>query len=149
MHQRLQRGLAERLIAACGIWCISLGLHFIFVRPAFLPEDMRYIGVDLDALQTVAPRLVDWLHKVFAVMGGFMAGAGVLVVYFSWEVLPTRPRWATSILALAGALTLTLMSAVNFALHSDFRWLLVIPPAVWFAAVWRYAAVPPTSGPHG
>jgi hypothetical protein len=30
-----------------------------------------------------------------------------------------------------GALTVGLMSAINFVLHSDFRWLLVLPPIRW------------------
>jgi hypothetical protein len=55
---------------------MRLGLYFIFVRPALLPEDVRYSGGDLQALQAVAPRLGDWLAKVFTVMGGFMSGAG-------------------------------------------------------------------------
>lgn len=122
------------------MWHIGLGLYFIFVRPALLPEDMRNIAADVNALQSVAPQLGDWLGKVFTVMGGFMAGAGVLIGHFGWTILPSRPRWATFVLVLVGALTLLLMSAVNFALHSDFRWLLAAPPLAWFAAVWAYAA---------
>lgn len=98
------------------------------MRPALLPEDIRYIAADLEALKAVAPHLLDWLGKVFTVMGGFMAGAGVLIAYFGWMILPSRPGWATLVLVLAGALTLVLMSAVNFALHSDYRWLLTGPP---------------------
>jgi len=134
-----RRGLAEWLIAACGVWLMGLGLYFIFVRPALLPEDVRYMGADLQALQAVAPHLGDWLGKVFTVMGGFMAGAGVLVVYFGWTVMPSRPRGATLVLALVGALTLVLMSAVNLALHSDFRWLLALQPLAWAAALVQYA----------
>lgn len=50
-----------------------------------------------------------------------MAGAGVLIAYFGWQVMPLRLRGAPIALALTGALTLGLMSAVNFTLHSDFR----------------------------
>ena len=139
------RGAAEWLIASCGVWQIGLGLYFIFVRPALLPEDIRYIAADVNALQVVAPQLGNWLGKVFTVMGGFMAGAGVLIAYFAWMILPSRPRWATFVLVLVGTLTLLLMSAVNFALHSDFRWLLAASPVAWFAAVWAYAA----RGPQG
>jgi hypothetical protein len=35
------------LIATCGVWLIGLGLYFIFLRPPLLPEDPRYIGLDL------------------------------------------------------------------------------------------------------
>jgi len=133
-----RRGAAEWLIASCGVWHIVLGLYFIFVRPALLPEDVRYTGADLVALEPVAPHLGDWLGKVFTVMGGFMAGAGVLVAYFGWTLMSSRPRGATLALALVGALTVVLMSAVNFVLQSDFRWLLVLPPSAWAAALVQY-----------
>jgi hypothetical protein len=133
-----RRGAAEWLIASCGVWHVGLGLYFIFVRAALLPEDVRYTGADLQALESVAPHLGDWLGKVFTVMGGFMAGTGMLVAYFGWTLMPSRPRGATLALALVGALTLVLMSAVNFALQSDFRWLLVLPPLACAAALVEY-----------
>lgn len=148
MRSAPRRGAAEWLIASGGVWHIGLGLYFIFVRPALLPEDIRYIGADVKALLTVAPHLGDWLSKVFTVMGGFMAGAGVLIAYLGWQILPSRPRWATFVLLLVGALTLLLMSAVNFALHTDFRWLLAAPPVAWFAAVWAYVYSDRRSGVH-
>lgn len=138
MSESARRGAADWLIAACGVWHVGLGLYFIFLRPALLPEDLRYMGVDAQALRATVPGMVAWLGKVFTVMGGFMAGAGVLITYFGWTVLPRRPPGAAIALALTGAFTLLLMSAVNFALHSDFRWLLVLPPIGWFAAVWFY-----------
>jgi hypothetical protein len=126
------------LITACGAWQVGLGLYFIFVRPALLPEDTRYIGADFAALQAVAPQIAPWLDKVFTVMGGFMAGVGVLVVFVARQVMPLQPRGAASALAATGALTLGLMSVMNFALHSNFRWLLVAPPVAWALAVVLY-----------
>ena len=124
----------------CGVWCVGLGLYFIFLRPPLLPEDARYMGADLQALQAAAPRLATWLGKVFTVMGGFMAGTGVLMAYLAWEVLARRPKWATWVLVLVGTITLALMSVVNFALQSDFRWLLLVPPVVWANALALYEA---------
>jgi hypothetical protein len=66
-------------------------------------------------------------------MGGFMAGAGVLIAHLGLEVMPARLRGTTLVMCLAGALTLGLMS--YFVLHSDFRWLLVVPPILWAAGV--------------
>lgn len=139
MHSSPRRGASEWLIASCGVWHIGLGLYFIFIRPALLPEDIRYIAADIKSLAAAAPHLGEWLGQVFTVMGGFMAGAGVLIAYLGWVILPSRPRWATFVLVVVGAMTLGLMSAVNFALRSDFRWLLAAPPVAWFAAVWAYA----------
>jgi hypothetical protein len=138
-----RRGGAAWLIALCGVWLIGLGLYFIFVRPALLPEDLRYMAIEPPGLRAAAPTLADWLAKVFAVMGGFMAGAGVLVAYFGWKVLPQRPHGAALALTLTGLMTLVLMSAINFALHSDFKWLLVLPPVVWFAGVALYIGSKP------
>jgi len=133
-----RRGPAEWLVVLCGVWCLGLGLYFIFLRPPLLPEDARYMGADLQSLQAAAPRLATWLGKVFTVMGGFMAGTGVLITYFGWKVLATRPPWATLVLVLVGAITVALMSVVNFTLNSDFRWLLLAPPVVWATALALY-----------
>lgn len=138
-----RRGLPDWLVAACGVWHIGLGLYFIFVRPSLLPEDARYMGIAEQTLQTSVPGLADWLGKVFTVMGGFMAGAGVLIAYFGWRVMPLRLRGTTLVLALTGALTIGLMSAVNFALHSDYRWLLLLPPVAWLAALLAYSRSEP------
>jgi len=138
MSRFVRRGPAEWLVVSCGLWLIGLGLYFIFVRPALLPEDLRYMGVDAQVLYAAAPRLAAWLAKVFTVMGGFMAGTGVLIAYLGWTVMPLRTRGMTAALVLTGALTLVLMSAVNFALQSDFRWLLALPAIGWLIALGLY-----------
>lgn len=45
-------------------------------------------------------------------------------------------------MALSGTLTVGLMSATNFALHSDFRWVLLLPVLVWLAGLAAYVAKP-------
>jgi len=129
------RRLAAWLFIACGVWLLGLGFYFIFIRPALLPEDLRYMGTDAQALKTALPGLALWLGKVFTVMGGFMAGTGVMVSYIGWRELSGQPRAAVAALALTGLLTVGLMSAVNFALRSDYRWLLAVPCIFWSAAV--------------
>ncbi|WP_341677273.1 hypothetical protein [Niveibacterium sp. SC-1] len=131
----MQRSAGTWLFVACSVWLIGLGGYFIFVRPPLLPEDLAYAGANAVVLQTAAPRITEWLDLVFTVMGGFMAGTGVLVLYLALQVMPQQPKGLLAVMALVGALTVGLMSAVNFALHSDFRWLLVGPPVLWLAAV--------------
>lgn len=130
--------LSKWLIASCGVWCIAIGLYFVFLRPAFLPEDLHYMGIGLAELQDKVPGLNGWLDNVFTVMGGFMAGGGALIAYVGWVVLPLRLPGIALLLAISGSLTLGLMSAVNFSIHSDFRWVLVAPPAIWAVAVVVY-----------
>jgi hypothetical protein len=86
-----------------------LGAYFAILRPAFLPEDLRFLGpLDTEAIRS-ASRLALWPKNVFIVLGGFMAGSGTLVLVAVTDRGPLRRIG----LGLAGALTLTLMAAVN------------------------------------
>jgi hypothetical protein len=131
--------VAMWLLTACGVWLIVLGAYFVFVRPALLPEDPRFIGASLERLREAAPGLEAWLRIVFTVMGGFMAGAGVLTVFLARAAVPVRLRGTGWTITLAGLTTVVLMSAMNFVLHSDFRWVLLVPALLWAAAVIAYA----------
>ena len=126
------------MLIACGIWLVGLGLYFIVLRPPLLPEDQRLMGTTLAQVRTAVPGLESWLKKVFTVMGGFMAGAGVLTVFVATVALPPRLKGTSWAIALSGALTVALMSATNFALYSDFRWLLLVPALVWLAGLVFY-----------
>ena len=123
------------MLTACGVWLVGLGIYFIFLRPSLLPEDPRFMGTTLEQLRTAVPGLEAWLNKVFTVMGGFMAGAGVLTVFVAIVAMPVRSKGTSWALAISGALTVVLMSATNFALQSDFRWLLLLPALLWFAGL--------------
>lgn len=128
------------MLIACGVWLVGLGLYFIVLRPPLLPEDTRYIGSTLAQARIALPGLEDWLKRVFTVMGGFMAGAGVLTVFVAAIGMRARLKGATWAIALSGTLTVGLMSATNFALHSDFRWLLLVPALVWLTGLVLYVA---------
>ena len=142
------------------MWLVGLGLYFIAVRPPLLPEDARFMEATATQIQVAVPGLEAWLKQVFTVMGGFMAGTGVLTVFVAIVAMPCRLKGTSWAIALAGALTVALsskcgfatfldprggrpasaglgalMSATNFALHSDFRWLLLVPALVWLAGL--------------
>ena len=123
------------MILGCGVWLVALGLYFIILRPPLLPEDPRFMGTTLEQLRLAAPGLESWLQKVFTVMGGFMAGAGVLTMWVGTVGMPMRLNGTFWALALSGSLTVVLMSATNFALRSDFRWLLLVPALAWFVGL--------------
>ena len=126
---------ATWMLAGCGVWLVALGLYFIVLRPPLLPEDTRFIGSSLEQVQAALPGLEGWLQRVFTVMGGFIAGTGVLTVFMAWVAMPSGLKCASWAIALTGALTVALMSAINFDLHSDFRWLLLVPPLVWLGGL--------------
>jgi len=135
------------LLTVCGAWLIALGAYFILVRPALLPEDPRFIGTASERLREAAPGLEAWLRVVFTVMGGFMVGAGVLTVFLARTAVPARLKGTGWAIALAGLPTVVLMSAMNFVLHSDFRWVLLLPALIWVVAVALYARGPDVPGP--
>ncbi len=133
-----QRDVSSWLLVGCGFWLVVLGLYFIAVRPPLLPEDARFMGTSSAQIRAAVPGLDGWLTKVFTVMGGFIAGSGVQTVYVAWVGISSRGSfWA---LALSGVLTVGLMSATNFVLRSDYRWVLLVPAAVWTAALILHVA---------
>jgi ABC-type uncharacterized transport system permease subunit len=126
---------ASWMLAGCGLWLVALGLYFIFARPPLLPEDTRFMGSSLAQVRVVLPGLEPWLQRVFTVLGGFMAGTGVLTVFVARAAMPSRLPGTSWALGLGGALTVALMSATNFSLHSDFRWVLLVPALLWLAGL--------------
>jgi hypothetical protein len=139
MIERSRPGsLSTWIVTACGLWLVALGLYFIVLRPPLLPEDPRFMGATLVQLRAAAPQLEGWLRIVFTVMGGYMVGAGVLTLFLARVAMPRRLEGAAWALALAGLSTVVLMSAMNFVLHSDFRWVLLIPALLWMAGLVAY-----------
>lgn len=130
--------LSSWLIIACGVWLVGLGFYFAVLRPPLLPEDPRYIGNSISEIQAAIPGLGRWLGQVFTVMGGFMAAAGMLTVFVGLRVVPKRVPGTGWALALSGLLSVVLMSVTNFAIGSDFRWLLLVPALLWVIALGSY-----------
>ena len=130
--------LSGKVLAACGLWMILLGVYFILLRPALLPEDPRFMGTSIEALRAAAPGFEGWLGHVFNVMGGFMVAAGTMTILVAWRFLASRAPRTFLALAVTGASGVALMSATNFLLHSDFRWLLLAPVLLWLAGLGCY-----------
>ena len=127
------------IFVACGIWLVGLGGYFMFVRPPLLPEDLRYIGSSATQVDALLPNLASWLQNVFTVMGGFMAGCGVLVVFASVRVVPHSVPGTGIAFGFTGLFTVSTMSWINFALDSDFKWLLLVPALAWSVGLVTYA----------
>ena len=131
-----ERRLAAALLGVWGLYQIIAGLYFIFIRPSLLPEDLRAAATTLEGIYAAAPRLEAWLDWVFVVLGGQMAASGALLLGAAVSVYRGRRRDRIGMVAYvaAGLMSVTLMSGVNFALGSDFRWFLVLPVILWMAA---------------
>ncbi len=127
------------MLSLCAIVLMGIGAYFAFARPSLLPEDVRYVGPAILRIESSAPDLRKWLHLVFEVMGGYIFTSGLLTLYLATTSFRARARGAALVAALAGATSVGVMTAVNFALGSDFRWWLLGFAALWALALARYA----------
>ncbi len=117
---------------------MAMGLYFVFLRPSLLPEDARFIGTTLAAVQATVPGLFDWLQRVFWVMGGYMFATGLLTVYVACTTFRGRVCGSAGIVMLSGATSIGLMAVVNFAIASDFKWLILSLVLPWALALVLY-----------
>lgn len=133
-----RRGVSAIIFLACGVWLIGLGAYFALLRPALLPEDPRFMGSSLQQIEAALPGLGRWLSHVFVVMGGFMAASGLLTAFLALTAVPSRRRGTGLVLLLSGLATVVTMSWTNFAIDSNFKWLLLAPAVLWFAGLASY-----------
>jgi len=127
--------LSSMLLAASGILLIGVGVYFLFLRPPLLPEDIRYMSLTSVELQLIGPRLTLWLTHVFRVMGGYVAATGVLALTLALTSFHHHRAAAAIGAGVAGGLSIGLMTAVNFMIHSDFKWVLLGMALVWGVSI--------------
>ena len=138
--QSVLQWFSKWIFVACGIWLIGLGGYFMLARPPLLPEDLRYLGSSAIQVEALLPHLAPWLRNVFTVMGGFIAGCGVLIIFVSVRAVPQCLQSTGIALGSTGLLTVATMSWTNFVLDSDFKWLLLAPAVVWLLGFVIYGA---------
>jgi hypothetical protein len=114
---------------------MGVGLYFGFLRPALLPEDLRYIGASMAQIQTAAPGLSPWLARVFGVLGGYMIATGLLTVYVATTGFRDGTLGAKATVAVAGLASIGWMAITNFPIDSDFKWLLLAFALPWVVAL--------------
>jgi hypothetical protein len=129
---------SPKALALGGLSLLGIGGYFLLLRPPLLPEDARYMGTTLPALQAAVPGLLRWLQKVFWVMGGYMVATGLLTLHVAFSSFRSRQPGAFPVVALAGLCSIGWMTAVNFLLDSDFKWLLLVLTLPWIAALLLY-----------
>jgi hypothetical protein len=131
------------LLAAAGGTLVVTGLYFLLVRPALLPEDVRYMNLAAAELAAVRPRLEAWLGHVFWVMGGYVLATGVLMVMLAATSFRAH-HWGAAVgVLIGGAASIGWMAVVNFLISSDFKWVLFGMAVLWAASlslfVWESA----------
>ena len=126
------------LMALTGIIVVCIGVYFVLFRPPMLPEDVRYLQLADADLSALGQRLRDWLGYVFAVLGGFATATGILLITLAATAFRSREPIAVFGAILGGAAPIGTMTAVNFAINSDFRWALLGLFALWAASFIAY-----------
>lgn len=127
------------LLAVSGVLVIGVGCYFLFLRPALLPEDIRYMNLTQAELQSVGPRLTAWLAHVFRVMGGYVTATGMLAFTLAVTAFRQRHPWALAGAIVAGVASIGWMAAVNFMIDSDFKWVLLAFALTWLASIAAFA----------
>jgi hypothetical protein len=112
-----------------------MGLYFVLLRPALLSEDVRFIGADVAEVRASVPGLLDWLEKVFWVMGGYILAVGLLTLYVALTSFRSRTKGVSGTVTLAGLASIGWMAAVNFMIDSDYKWLLLAFAMLWAVAL--------------
>ena len=131
LSERKTWPLSSIILAVSGIALVGMGLYFIVLRPALLPEDVSYVGLSVGQLDIIRPRLEAWLIQVFRVLGGYVLATGVLTITLAATSFRTH-HWGAAIGAMiGGAASIGLMAAVNFAINSDFKWVIFSMALLW------------------
>lgn len=130
-----RRSYSAALIAICGASLIPVGLYFALWRPRLLPEDVRFMGADLEELQGVAPNVSPWLRQVFRVLGGYILATGALTVTVAATTFRRRERGSAIAIALTGTASVGTMAISNRIIRSDSRKPLVALAGVWAGAL--------------
>ena len=129
------RVYSTTLLAISGGILMAVGLYFVFLRPALLPEDLRYMHASLADIQAEMPGLLEWLPKVFWALGGYIFTTGLLTLSIAVTTFRTGVRQPLALIALAGLTSIGGMVVVNFLIDSAFKWPLAGLAALWAVAV--------------
>lgn len=130
-----RQNYASLALGLGGVLLTGLGVYFIFLRPALLPEDPRYMGTSLAEIQRTLPGLSLWLRRVFWVMGGFMLSSGLLTIFIAVTAFKQADLSTHLLVTLANLVSIGWMTVVNFMIDSDFKWLLLVFNLPWMLAL--------------
>jgi hypothetical protein len=112
-----------------GLLTVGTGVYFMTLRPALLPEDLRFAAL---AGTQIPMALLPWLHIVFRTWGGFIVGLGLCLLGQGASCIAGRSglaRLGTS-LGLLFAFGSFLVS--NIQIGSEFLWFIAL---LFFGAV--------------
>jgi hypothetical protein len=97
-------GFGRFLVCAMAIGLLGAGLVIMTVgmTVVFVPQDLVFMGLKVDDLTAISPRLVPLIAHDRAGFGGGVACAAVLMFFCAWCGVPSRSLWQA--LAVSGAI---------------------------------------------
>lgn len=111
--------LGAAMLLSLGILTIAVGVYFTFLRPAMLPEDIRFTGADS---QLMSSHMTEWLRLVFQTWGAFMVGFGLLMVGIAIYLLTWRPGFLRTAVIASLLVVFTRFLMSNVMIRSDYLW---------------------------
>ena len=105
------------LLASLGIVGAGLTISTIGMTTVFVPQDLTYMGLTVEYLQSINPRLVPLIAHDRAGFGGGLCSGGIALALIVWCGQPLRSRW--QILTLASSIGFTAAIAVHFVIGYD------------------------------
>jgi hypothetical protein len=130
--------VSSLLLLTFGLILVVVGGYFWFVRPPLLPEDLHFLAMSPAEMDAASPKLKVWLAHVFRVLGGYIVSCGILTIALA-KTSYREHRTAAAIAAgAAGVASIGLMTAVNFSINSDFRWILSGVALLWASSIITY-----------
>jgi len=123
-------GRACLLAGAAGVAAAGLEILRIGVTDVFVPEDLAFVGLSVDQLHALNPRLVSLIAHDRAGFGGAVFTTGFTALGCLWYSRPTRALWET--MFIAGTASLTAAIGIHLVVGYTDAWHLA--PAVAGAA---------------
>ncbi len=114
---------AACLLMTLGVLTLGTGLYFMAIRPALLPEDVRFTGVDPNLLP---PQFLEWLRIVFRTWGGFITGFGILLLGISAYLLTGQNAFLRYGIAAGLLVAFGRFVASNILIRSEYLWFIAV-----------------------
>jgi hypothetical protein len=118
----LRKSLSATMVTV-GLLTVGTGVYFMTLRPALLPEDLRFS--DLDRAQ-IPMALLPWLQIVFRTWGGFIVGLGLCLLGQGASCSASRPGLASLGTSVGLLFAFGSFLVSNIQIRSEFLWFIAV-----------------------
>ena len=100
-RSRFGIGRALLLVTATGMVAGGLTIMIVGMTRVFVPQDLSFIGLPLNEIRAISPRLLPLIAHDRAGFGGAICTTGITVFFSVWCAKPSKSLW--QVLSFAGA----------------------------------------------